>query len=53
MNDVETRFANIPEVEPDIDDITSIKPITQSGDMDTGITLDEMDELRAKFKGDR
>ena len=50
MNDIKTRFANIPEVEPDTDDITSIKSIAQSGEMDTGITLEEMDELRAKLE---
>ena len=50
MNEIATRFASIPEVEPDTDDITSIKSIAQSGDADIGITLEEMDELRTKLE---
>ena len=49
MNDIEARFSNILEVEPDAEDISAISHIRQSNDMDSGITLDEMDALRAKL----
>ena len=49
MNDIEMRFNNVPEVEPDAKDVMSISHIRQSNDMDSGISLDDMDGLRAKL----
>ena len=50
MSDIETRFKNISEIQPDAEDIKSIESIRQSGDTDSGITLYEMDQLRSKLE---
>ena len=48
MNNIEKRFVSIREVEPDADDLQTIERIKQADDTSEGITLDEMDKLRAK-----
>ena len=47
MNEVEKRFANIKEVEPDLDDLKTIMRIKKRNDNSAGISLDDMDKLRA------
>jgi len=48
MNNIEKRFTSIREVEPDANDLRAIERIKQADDTSEGITLDEMDKLRAK-----
>ena len=50
MNAIETRFNNILEVQPDEEDIRAINSINKTADIDRGITLDEMDQLRTKLE---
>jgi predicted HicB family RNase H-like nuclease len=47
MTDIEKRFNSIREAEPDAADLAAIRRIKQAGDTGGGITLDEMDKLRA------
>jgi predicted HicB family RNase H-like nuclease len=46
MNEIEMRFKNIQEAEPDEIDLKSIKRIRQADDISEGITLEQMDRLR-------
>ena len=53
MNDIAQRFNNIPEIEADIDDMKAIGRIEEDNDLAAGITLEEMDLIRAnqEFSG--
>jgi len=46
MNEIEKRFANVMEVEPDTADLQAIDRIAKANDFDQGISLDEMDAIR-------
>ena len=48
MNDIEKRFAAIKEVDADSDEIKAINRIKKENDTSEGITLEQMDILRAK-----
>ena len=48
MNDAKRMLNNASIVEPDADDLQAIKRIEQENDASEGITLDEMDALRAE-----
>ncbi|MCL2053981.1 MAG: type II toxin-antitoxin system HicB family antitoxin [Oscillospiraceae bacterium] len=47
MNEIEKRFRNIPEVEPDERDLKAMERIKKANDNGKGITLEEMDRIRA------
>jgi hypothetical protein len=47
VNDIEERFNRIQEVAPDVRDLSAIKRIARAGDIGEGISLGEMDNLRA------
>ncbi|MCL1866265.1 MAG: type II toxin-antitoxin system HicB family antitoxin [Oscillospiraceae bacterium] len=53
MTDIEKRFNNIPEVKPDTEDLHAIRRINKSTYTSEGITLEEMDKVRAaqEFSG--
>jgi len=53
MNDIAQRFANIPVIEADVDDLKAMQRIEDDNDITEGITLDEMDLIRAnqEFSG--
>ncbi|MCL2168660.1 MAG: type II toxin-antitoxin system HicB family antitoxin [Defluviitaleaceae bacterium] len=53
MNEIAQRFAGILEVEGDIEDLRAIQRIEEDNSQDEGITLAEMDSLRAaqEFSG--
>jgi len=46
MADIEKRFNNIQEIEPDKKRLRSIKRIEKTDDTERGITLEQMDSLR-------
>jgi predicted HicB family RNase H-like nuclease len=48
MTDILTRFNSIPEVLPDFEDLEAIERIRRANDTSEGITLSEMDRLRAQ-----
>jgi predicted HicB family RNase H-like nuclease len=48
MNDIEKRFKSIPMAEPDEWDLQMLAEIDAENDDSEGITLEEMDRLRAR-----
>ena len=48
MNEIEKRFAVIYEAEADERDLAAIKEIMKQNDTSEGITLEQMDKLRAE-----
>jgi predicted HicB family RNase H-like nuclease len=48
MNDIEKRFRAVEEVDSDAADLGAIKRIGEAGDTDEGISLGQMDALRAE-----
>jgi len=48
MSDIEKRFNNVQEVDPDAVDLEAINRIGDNNDTDDGISLAQMDTLRAK-----
>ena len=48
MNEIEKRFAAIPEVEPDEEDLQAIGRIEDENDTSAGITLEQMDQMRGE-----
>ena len=47
MSDIQERFNSVQEVEPDAVDLEAINRINESNDTDEGISLAQMDTLRA------
>ena len=47
MSDIQERFNSVLEVEPDAVDLEAINRIEDSNDTDDGISLAQMDALRA------
>ena len=48
MNEIEKRISAIKEVEPDEEDLQAIARIKKANDMSEGITLEQMDKIRAE-----
>jgi len=47
VSDIQERFNSVQEVEPDAVDLEAINRINESNDTDEGISLAQMDTLRA------
>jgi len=48
MNAIEKRIANTPVVEPDAEDLAAIKRIEQANDTSDGVTIGDIESLRAE-----